>query len=106
MKGRIIKVISNDYTVKLENNNNIICKPRGVFRNINLTPFAGDIVEIDENKGIFFTIRKIEVICFNTGICFLAIATPFLVWNTPLFHDGIAIVIVKLIIISIDTEIS
>lgn len=31
--------------------------------------------KIDENKGIFFTIRKIEVICFNTGICFLAVKT-------------------------------
>lgn len=52
MKGRIIKVISNDYTVKLDNNIKVICKPRGVFRNINMTPFAGDIVEIDESKKI------------------------------------------------------
>ena len=58
MKGRIIKVISNDYTVKLENNNNIICKPRGVFRNINLTPFAGDIVEIDETNKIITNIYE------------------------------------------------
>ena len=52
MKGRIIKVISNDYTVKLDNDIKVVCKPRGVFRNINMTPFAGDIVEIDEDKKI------------------------------------------------------
>ena len=28
-----------------------------------------------EEEGIFFKIQKIEVICFNTGICFLAIKT-------------------------------
>ena len=52
MKGRIIKVISNDYTVKLDNDIKVVCKPRGVFRNINMTPFAGDIVEIDEDKKL------------------------------------------------------
>lgn len=28
-----------------------------------------------EEKGIFFGIRKLEIICFNTGICFLCIKT-------------------------------
>lgn len=28
-----------------------------------------------EEKGIFFGIRKLEIICFNTGICFLLIKT-------------------------------
>lgn len=27
------------------------------------------------NDGIFFNIRKIEIVCFNTGICFLTIKT-------------------------------
>ena len=31
--------------------------------------------KVDDRKGIFFTIPKVEVICFNTGICFLAIKT-------------------------------
>ena len=51
MIGRIIKVISNDYTV-LVDDKKYICKPRGVFRNQNITPLAGDIVEIDENNII------------------------------------------------------
>lgn len=31
--------------------------------------------KIDGSKGIYFSIRKIDVICFNTGICFLCIKT-------------------------------
>ena len=31
--------------------------------------------KIEEKDGIFFTIPKIELICFNTGICFLSIKT-------------------------------
>ena len=31
--------------------------------------------EIEEKNGIFFKISKMEIICFNTGICFLAIKT-------------------------------
>jgi len=51
MIGRIIKVISNDYTV-LVDDKKYICKPRGVFRNQNITPLAGDIVEINEDNII------------------------------------------------------
>ena len=46
MEGRIIKVISNDYSV-LVNNQIYICKPRGKFRNIKITPLVGDIVTFD-----------------------------------------------------------
>lgn len=31
--------------------------------------------KVDDKKGIFFTIQKIEVVCFNTGICFLLMKT-------------------------------
>ena len=51
MIGRIIKVISNDYTV-LVDDKKYICKPRGVFRNQNITPLAGDIVEINKDNII------------------------------------------------------
>ena len=56
MRGKIIKVISNDYTV-LVNKERHICKARGVFRNKKITPLAGDNVEIDENN-IITTIYK------------------------------------------------
>ena len=31
--------------------------------------------KVEEKNGIFFKIPKIEIICFNTGICFLCIKT-------------------------------
>ena len=52
MKGQIVKVISNDYTVKYEQGK-VVCKARGVFRNKNITPLAGDYCLFDvENKLI------------------------------------------------------
>lgn len=51
MRGKIVKVISNDYTVLVDGKKHI-CKARGVFRNQKITPLAGDNVEIDENNII------------------------------------------------------
>ena len=31
--------------------------------------------KIDDTKGIFFTISKLEIVCFETGICFLVMKT-------------------------------
>lgn len=49
MQGKIIKIISNDYTVN-SNNKNYVCKSRGKFRNLNMTPLVGDNVMFDEKK--------------------------------------------------------
>ncbi|MDD2434952.1 MAG: ribosome small subunit-dependent GTPase A [Bacilli bacterium] len=52
MQGKIIKIISNDYTVKI-GNKRYICKARGKFRKLNITPLVGDNVMIDiENNYI------------------------------------------------------
>ena len=52
MKGKIIKCLSNDYTV-LAGDATYICKSRGKFRNLNITPLVGDNVIFDEqNKYI------------------------------------------------------
>lgn len=52
MNGKIVKVISNDYTV-LSDNNLYVCKSRGKFRNMNITPLVGDNVRFDQcNKYI------------------------------------------------------
>lgn len=52
MTGKIIKQISNDYTIKIDNQI-IVCKPRGKFRNLGITPLVGDNVVVDvENKYI------------------------------------------------------
>ena len=64
MQGRIIKQISNDYTVKLNNDEEIVCKARGKFRNMNITPLVGDYVVIDyDNKYILEILdRKNELV--------------------------------------------
>ena len=59
MKGQIIKIVSNLYTV---NCNGVIydCHSRGKFRNENITPVVGDYVVIDEkNKYIHTFLQKI-----------------------------------------------
>ena len=55
MQGRIIKQISNQYTV-IQDDNLFVCTARGKFRNLGLSPVVGDIVEIDEINN---TIEKI-----------------------------------------------
>ena len=57
MEGRIIKNISNDYVVKVDDEL-YTCKPRGKFRISNLTPLVGDIVEIDGNNNYIIDIKK------------------------------------------------
>jgi len=47
MQGQIIKNISNDYTVLVEDKK-YICKARGKFRKLNLIPLVGDQVIFDE----------------------------------------------------------
>ena len=63
MKGRIIKNISNDYTIDADGKI-YICKPRGKFRLNNLTPLVGDIVEFNEKDNYIIDIlpRKNELI--------------------------------------------
>lgn len=41
--------------------------------------------KVEDEDGIFFTIQKIEIICFNTGICFIAIKTN--IENSNQFAD-------------------
>jgi len=61
--GRIIKILSNDYTV-LSDDKLYICKVRGKFRNQKLTPLVGDVVKFDEKKLYILEIfpRKNELI--------------------------------------------
>ena len=63
MQGRIIKNISNDYTISA-NNTVYICKPRGKLRQNNNTPLVGDIVNFDEKNNYILSIepRKNELI--------------------------------------------
>ena len=58
MDGIIIKNISNDYTVRTNNNDLVVCKPRGKFRNDKLTPLVGDKVVIDKDEKVILEIKK------------------------------------------------
>ena len=62
MIGKIIKQISNDYTVKI-NNELIVCKARGKFRKLGITPLVGDNVKVDIDNNYILEIldRKNEL---------------------------------------------
>jgi ribosome biogenesis GTPase len=57
MVGKIIKQISNDYTVKIDDKL-YICKARGKFRNMGITPLVGDNVVIDLENNYILDILK------------------------------------------------
>lgn len=57
MTGKIVKQLSNDYTVKTEKGL-IVCKPRGKFRKLGITPLVGDNVIIDEENNYILEILK------------------------------------------------
>lgn len=57
MEGTIIKLISNDYTV-LCNGKTYICKARGKFRNLSISPLVGDRVIIDPENNYILDIKK------------------------------------------------
>ncbi len=57
MKGIIVKLISNDYTVYADGNY-YVCKARGKFRNINISPVVGDNVVFDSEKKLILEVLK------------------------------------------------
>lgn len=61
MQGLIIKIISGDYFVKVDQEI-IKCKPLGVFRHKKITPKVGDIVDVKEDTIVEIKKRKNELI--------------------------------------------
>ena len=57
MEGKIIKLISNDYTV-LSNNKKYICKSRGKFRKLKISPLIGDQVVFDDINNYILEVKK------------------------------------------------
>lgn len=57
MKGQIIKILSNNYTV-WANNTRYICKARGRFRKEKKTPLVGDYVIFDDKNNYILEIEK------------------------------------------------
>ena len=68
MDGRIIKNISNDYTV--ENNNKLyVCKIRGKIRTLNIKPLVGDMVSFDEKNNYILEIKTRKNCLKRPPIC-------------------------------------
>jgi ribosome biogenesis GTPase len=66
MVGRITRIISNLYTVEVNNNGKISsynCRARGKFRNDKLIPLVGDMVKFNEEENYILEIieRKNEL---------------------------------------------
>ena len=63
MEGMIVKIISNDFTIK-SGSNLYICKARGKFRKDKIVPLVGDKVLFDEDKKYIIDIlpRTTELI--------------------------------------------
>lgn len=62
MQGKIVKLISNDYSVLSDKI--YVCKSRGKFRNEHITPIVGDNVIFDEKNNYILEIleRKNELV--------------------------------------------
>lgn len=62
LEGKIVKLISNDYTVLSDKL--YVCKSRGKFRNDKITPLVGDNVIFDEKNNYILEIkpRKNELV--------------------------------------------
>ncbi len=56
LEGKIVKLISNDYTVLSDKI--YVCKCRGKFRNEKITPLVGDNVLFDPNNNYILEIKK------------------------------------------------
>ena len=58
MQGKIIKNISNKYSVLATDDYIYDCIPRGKFRNLNITPLVGDEVVIDNVNNYILEIKE------------------------------------------------
>jgi ribosome biogenesis GTPase len=68
MQGRIVKLISNDYTV-LANNKLYVCKSRGKFRNMNISPLVGDLVLFDFENNYIMEVKPRKNSLVRPPIC-------------------------------------
>ena len=64
MIGRIVKLISNDYTVKTDDLKLYTCKARGKFRNDRIKPLVGDIVEFDSKNNYYYIFYLLNIPSF------------------------------------------
>ena len=93
-KSRIIKQIINDYTVKLDNEIRV-CKARGKFRNLGITPLVGDFVEVEDNYILSILPRKNELIrpsISNVDQAVIVMSTTIPAFSTDLLDKLLCII--------------
>ena len=93
-QGKIIKQISNDYTVKIDNQL-IICKARGKFRNLGVTPLVGDNVLFENNYILEILPRKNELIrpsIANVDQAVIVMSTTIPAFSTDLLDRLLCII--------------
>lgn len=93
-QGKIIKQISNDYTVKVKDEN-IVCKARGKFRNLGINPLVGDNVEFENNYILNILPRKNELIrpsIANVDQAVIVMSTKIPAFSTDLLDKLLCII--------------
>jgi len=93
-QGKIIKQISNDYTVKTDDEL-IVCKARGKFRNLGITPLVGDNVEFENNYIINILPRKNELVrpsIANVDQAVIVMSTEIPAFSTDLLDRLLCII--------------
>ena len=93
-QGKIIKQISNDYTVK-SNNELYACKARGKFRNLGITPLVGDDVYFENNYILGILPRKNELIrpsISNVDQAVIVMSTEIPAFSTDLLDRLLCII--------------
>lgn len=96
MQGKIIKVLSNDYTVS-SNGNLYVCKSRGKFRNMAITPVVGDEVIFDESKNYIMEVlnRKNSLVrppVSNIDLCVVVTSVKDPLFSSNLLDKLLAII--------------
>ena len=93
-QGKIVKQISNDYTVKVDNDI-LVCKARGKFRNIGITPLVGDNVIFENNYILDILPRKNELIrpsIANVDQAVIVMSTTIPAFSTDLLDRLLCII--------------
>ena len=88
MQGKIVKLISNDYTVKAEEGR-YVCKARGKFRNMGLSPVAGDEVIFDEKNKYILEVLPRENELLRPAIANVDIAVIITSLKKPDFSSNL-----------------
>lgn len=94
IQGKIVKQISNDYTVKV-NDEFIVCKARGKFRNLGITPLVGDNVEFENNYILNILPRKNELVrpsISNVDQAVIVMSTHIPAFSTDLLDKLLCII--------------